>query len=191
MIALDTILTVLGDLDREASRGHFQLQRPEVKILGNQSVVVETLKSSTPDLILLAGVLKESPTTQKNATLQMRLRRGQPFPGEPALTWSICGEKGEIRLFSSETAFLHIGEHSPAPFMLQIHDFDTNKVEKIEYDWEEWEKELNVQARGIGRLYEEFARVQNGGEQTLGYATFGEALDLHRTLEGLIAEWKA
>lgn len=178
---------MLGDIDREASHGHFQLQRPEVNILDGGSVVT-TLKSNTPDLILVAGVLKESPTTQKDATLHLRLRRGQPFPGEPALTWSINGEKGEIRLLSPEAAFLHIGEHKP-PFVLQIHDFETNKVETIGYDWEDWEKEVDIRARGIGRLYEEFAKVQNGRERT--YATFADALDLHRKLEGLIAEWKA
>src|SRR5690349_20134789 len=99
---------VLGDL--AALKGDFHLQRPETKLTDPNGNVVRTVKPDVPDLIQVSGKWNESPLTQHNATLHFRFRRGQPFPGDPALEWTINGEKGEIRIISPQHAFIQVGD---------------------------------------------------------------------------------
>ncbi|KAK0640671.1 hypothetical protein B0T16DRAFT_418283 [Cercophora newfieldiana] len=190
---LDTVQSVVGDVEKDpetgkAVHGHFQLQRPQVKIRDADGTITETVTSDVPDLILVAGTLPESPRTQKGATLHYRFRRGQPFPGEPILSWSINGEKGEIRVVSPGGAFLNIGVENP-PITAELYDFETDKVTPLEWEWADWQKDLPMPARNIGGLYEAFAAAQEGGE--VGYPTFGSALARHKQLEELISGWKA
>lgn len=146
----------------------------------------KVVNSTTPDLILVAGTLPESKTTVKGASFHARMRRGQPFPGEPALVWSIHGEKGEIRLVSQDSANLQIG---PGPYVIQVHDFETNEIEPVDFKWEDHIQELPPMSRNIGVVYEAFAAAQAGGE--VAYPTFEHALKRHKQLEGFIAGWSA
>jgi len=136
--------------------------------------------------MLVSGTLPESPTVQKGASLHYRFRRGQPFPGEPALSWSINGEKGEIRVVSPAAAFLNIGVGDP-PVKTELYDFETEKVTSLEWEWADWQKDLPTSARNIGGLYEAFAAARDGG--AVGYPTFGSALARHKQLEELLSGW--
>jgi predicted dehydrogenase len=193
--AFDTVQHVLGELEKDPKtdttvHGHFQLQRPENKIRGSDGSIVKTVTSNVPDLILIAGTLPESATVQKGATLHFRYRRGQAFPGDPALTWSINGEKGEIRIVSPATTGLNIGADDP-PFTVKHHDFETDEVSDIDWEWADWQKELPVHARNIGGLYEAFAAAWEGGSgEESYYPTFEHALKRHRQLEELISGWQ-
>lgn len=185
--------SVLGDIEKDpetgrAVHGHFQLQRPQVRLRAADGNTAETVKSNVPDLILIAGTLPESPMVQKGASLHFRFRRGQPFPGEPILSWSINGEKGEIRVVSRAAAFLNIGVDSP-PITTELYDFETEKVTDLKWEWADWQKDLPTPARNIGGLYEAFAAAhqRKGGE--VGYPTFGDALARHKQLEELILGW--
>jgi predicted dehydrogenase len=142
-----------------------------------------------PDLISVAGKWDESALTQKNATLHFRLRRGQPFPGEPVLEWTIQGEKGEIRIISPESAFLQVSD-ATVPRVIEIHDFASNEVSKVEWKWEGWQEDLPPPARGIGALYESLAEVKTTGAKEK-YLTFDAAVKRHELLENLLADWKA
>ncbi|KAK1759046.1 NAD(P)-binding protein [Echria macrotheca] len=189
----DTVQSVLGDIEKDAEtgkavHGHFQLQHPHVKIRGADGKISHTVTSDVPDLILIAGTLPESETSQKGASLHFRFRRGQPFPGEPWLSWSINGEKGEIRLVSPASAALNVGVDD-APVTVELYDFETDTVTPLEWEWEEWQRDLPIRARNIGGLYEAFAAAREGGE--VGYPTFGSALARHRQLEELLEGWKA
>lgn len=187
MVVFDMVQAVLGEL--ASVNGDSHLQRPETQLLDADGKVVKTVRSNVPDLIFVSGKWDESSITQKNATLHYRFRRGQPFPGEPALEWTINGEKGEIRVISPVNTFIQVGDPS-APRVIEVHDFETNKVEKVEWDYEDWQKELPFQARVIGALYEDFAEVKRtGGKEK--YVTFETAARRHEQLDRLLSEWKA
>ena len=174
----DWVKSVLGET--ADAKGHFQLQRPETKIREADGTI-RTATSHVPDLISVTAALEESPTVQKEATLQVRFRRGQPFPGEVPLWFTINGEKGEIRLTSSAGTSLHSSADTEA-LRIEVHDFETDKVERVQWDWEDWQEELPAVARSIGSVYEEFAKGEKGR-----YPTFEDALALHEQLEALIA----
>lgn len=184
--ALDMIQSILGEL--ASVKGDFHLQRPVSKLQDASGNITGTVISDVPDLIFVSGKWDESSITQKNATLHYRHRRGQPFPGEPALVWTINGEKGEIRIISQNTTFITLGDDSAR--VIEIHDFETDKIEKVEWDWEDWQKELPVPARGIAALYEAYAEAnRNGTEEE--YRTFEDAVRRHEQLDGLLAGWQA
>ncbi|AEO55729.1 hypothetical protein MYCTH_2299852 [Thermothelomyces thermophilus ATCC 42464] len=183
----EMVLAVLGEL--ASAKGDFHLQRPEVKLLDGAGNAVGTAQSTVPDLILVSGKWNESHITQPNATLHYRFRRGQPFPGDPVLSWTIAGEKGEIKVTSPKHTFIHAGEES-VPSFFEVHDYETNTVDKVEWQWADWQQELPFQARGIGALYEAFAEVKAGGAQE-SYATFDIAARRHELLDSLLSEWKA
>ncbi|KAG7285664.1 hypothetical protein NEMBOFW57_007957 [Staphylotrichum longicolle] len=183
----DMVQGVLGEL--ATVKGDFHLQRPEVQLLDPTGNTVKTVRSDVPDLIFVSGKWDESSITQQNATLHYRFRRGQPFPGEPVLEWTISGEKGEIRIISPKNTFIQVGDPA-APRLIEIHDFETDTVEKVEWDWEAWQQELPHPARGIGKLYEDFAAVK-GAEGSVNYVTFDLAARRHEQLEKLLSEWQA
>ncbi|KAH6843443.1 hypothetical protein B0I37DRAFT_393645 [Chaetomium sp. MPI-CAGE-AT-0009] len=177
----------IGEL--ASAKGDFHLQRPDVPILDATRKVIRTVRSEVPDLVSVAGRWDESAVTQQNATLHFRFRRGQPFPGDPALHWTINGEKGEIRIISPKTAFLQLGDET-VPRVIEIHNFETNEVDKVEWGWEKWQDDLPYAARAIGALYEGFAEVKSAGVKE-NYPTFDVAVKRHELLENLLAEWKA
>ncbi len=187
LVVFDLVQSVLGEL--ASVKGDFHLQRPETKLLDAQGQLIKTVQSDVPDLIFVSGKWNESSITQKNATLHYRFRRGQPFPGEPALEWTINGEKGEIRVISPANTFIQVGD-AAAPRIIEVHDHEIDKVEKVEWDYEDWQKELPIQARVIGRLYEDFAEVKRTGAKEK-YVTFQSAARRHEQLESLLSEWKA
>lgn len=181
----DLVQAVLGDL--AVLNGDFHVQRPDVRIkdaAGNS----RTVRSDVPDLVQVSGKWDESSTTNKNATLHFRFRRGQPFPGEPALEWTINGEKGEIRIISQKVAFIQVGDPT-APWTMEVHDFATDKVDTVEWDWEDWQRDLSFPARSVGALYEAFSEARETGAKEK-YVTMEVATRRHEQLEKLLAGWQ-
>lgn len=181
------VQTVLGEL--ASVEGDFHLQRPNVPIRDAAGGTIKTVRSSVPDLIFVSGKWGESNITQKNATLHYRFRRGQPFPGEPVLEWTISGERGEIRIISPQTSFIQVGDPS-SPRIIEVHDFGTDEVETLEWDWEPWQQELPFPARSIGRLYEDFAEVRGTGLKEK-YLNFDIAARRQEELDRLVSVWEA
>lgn len=170
---------VLGEVIN--SRAHLQVQRPNVKIRDPESKkIVEIVNSNVPDLIFTTASLPESKLVQAGASLLFRLRRGQPFPGEPALVWTIEGEKGEVRVISQDTISLAAFATS---VNIQVHDFETDKVKEVEWSWEDWQLGLPITARGIGMLYDNFAAG-------IDVPNFEDAIKRHEQLEGMLGSWK-
>jgi hypothetical protein len=172
-------------------QAHFQLQRPEAKVRDPKTnEIIQTVKSDVPDLITTIGTIETSPTVQEGAQLSVRLRRGAPFPGEPALVWTVNGEKGEIRLAATSGVALQAMAYTQGVrnggVSLEVHDFGTDKVEEVEWEWAPWQEELPINARSVGAVYEAFADGKKGG-----YPTFEDALTRHQQLEGFISKWKA
>lgn len=174
----------MGDLQNPQAQ--LNLQRPLVKLRDNETnKIVETTESNVPDFIVISGQLPESKISSKDATLLTRFRRGQPFPGETPLVWTVNGEKGELRLTALGGTALHAHAYS-SPVTIEVHDFETDKFEKVDWDWEPWQAELPVVARSIGKVYDKFA----AGEKT-GVASFEDALVRHQQLEGFLSDWNA
>ncbi|KAH8654882.1 hypothetical protein BGZ61DRAFT_434870 [Ilyonectria robusta] len=175
----DQVQYVLGELSDFKS--HVQIQRPNVRIRDPATnKILETIKSDVPDLVFAVGTLSESTTSQDGASVLLRFRRGQPFNGEPALVWTINGEKGEIRLVAQDGTTLHANAYT-GPVTIEIHDFETNQVETVEWSWEEWQEGLPVLARSVGAVYEIFA---DGGIESL--PSFDDALLRHQQLTGIL-----
>ncbi|KAH8665393.1 hypothetical protein BGZ61DRAFT_431276 [Ilyonectria robusta] len=178
----DFLQFVLGDAQDIGSR--LQLQRPEVGLTSSKTgTVVETVKSDVPDLVFVTAQLGDNVHVQDRASLLVRYRQGQPFPGEPRLVWTINGEKGEIKLTAE-------GGTTPRtlasrPIKILLHDFATDHVEEVGWSWEPWQAELPAATRGVAGLYEAFAR----GDST-AYPDFEHALKRHEQLEEMLCGWR-
>lgn len=165
-------------------RPQVQLQRPVVRFRDRSTKeILGSKRSDVPDLIITTSSLSKSNIAQEGATVLTRSRRGQPFHGEPALVWTINGEKGEIRVTSPSAATL--GAFA-AEVIVEVHDFETDQVQRIDWSWLDWQEELPVMSRNIGTLYDNFA-VGKGDTD----ASFKDALVRHEQLESILAGWDA
>lgn len=151
--------------------------------------MLETVKSNVPDLIIVTGSLSDSKITQQGATLQVRFRRGQQFKGEPALTWHINCERGELRLTAPSGTSLHANSYSE-PVVIEIHDFATDEVRNVPWEWPEWQEEdgLPTVSRSVALLYEAFYEdAQKGAPRK--YPDFSAAVKRHEQLHSILSGW--
>ena len=178
----DWVQNVLGDIHNIQSR--LQLQRPKIKVqdsyTGWSSKIVE---SDVPDLIHLTGSLAGSEHIVNNATMHMRFRKAQAFDGEPALVWTIFGEKGEIRLTAAFDTMLQVSQLGDVK--IEIDDHAKHDIERVKFKWDAF-LELPYLSRSYGSLYEAYATGAVGK-----YADFDHALKRHTQLDGLLASWDA
>ncbi|KAK7416075.1 hypothetical protein QQZ08_012130 [Neonectria magnoliae] len=175
----DQVQHVLGEINDFRTR--VQIQRPNVRIRDPATnKVLETIKSDVPDLVFSAGTLSASPTAQEGASVLFRFRRGQPFRGDPALVWSINGEKGEIRLVARDGTALHANAYS-GPVTIEVDDFETGQLDPVKWEWEAWQEELPFVSRSVAAVYDKFVE---GGVNSI--ASFDEALVRHRQLNGML-----
>ncbi|PNP37668.1 hypothetical protein TGAMA5MH_10436 [Trichoderma gamsii] len=173
---IDAVQSILGDIRNPHTQ--FQNQRPELKRVDlSTSEVVGTIQSDVPDLVVLIASMAESTTVLDGATLLVRYRRGPPFKGEPAFVWSINCEKGEIRLVSPGGPALQLNVYSE-PVTIEVHDFATDEVKPIEWNWTDYQLELPEDARTTAAWYEAYAA---GTESDA--ATFHNALHRHEQLD--------
>lgn len=184
----DYVQSVIGET--VDAHSHLQLQRPEMRLRDpTTNTIVKTVTSDVPDLITVTGSLGGSAVAQHGASLLVRFRRGQQFKGEPALTWHINCEKGEIRLTAPSGTSLHANSYTD-PVTIEIHDFATDEVHGVQWEWPEWEGEsdLPIVGRSVAKLYEAFhAETVEGGPRT--YPNFADALERHEQLARLLANW--
>ncbi|KAK4217501.1 NAD(P)-binding domain protein [Rhypophila decipiens] len=189
--AIDMVEYLLGE--PTGTTAHFQLQHPTMNLFNPVDPMspVPAVKSDVPDLIVVTGTLPSSSYVADNATLQLRLDHGQPFPGDPLHTWTIVGEKGQIRCVSTgaQTLQMLVGEKPPT---IQLYEYPAMpgppgtkvEAEDVEWKWEAWQEEVPVTARNIGSLYEAFA-------EGAGYPTFEDAVKRQGQLDDMWKDWKA
>lgn len=166
------------------TKTHFQTQRPEIKLRDPATnTITRTTTSNVPDLVNVIGTLTPSPSVQDGASISVRFRRGQPFKHEPAFTWHINCERGEIRLIAPSGPSLHAGGYSE-PVTIEVHDHEKDEVNSVEWAWPQWQTEENAElpivGRSVAKVYEAYA----AGE---GYPTFSDALEFHEQLGGFLA----
>lgn len=179
--------SVLGEVTELQS--HLQLQRPEVRLRDSSGKVVGTMSSNVPDLVHVTGSLSSSDITQREATLAVRYRRGQPFKGEPALTWHINCERGELRLVSPSGSSLHATSYSE-PVTIDIHYFAEDEVRSETWEWPSWQEEIElpIASRSVAKLYEAFHNhVSEGGAEE--FPDFSDALKRHQQLDSILSKW--
>ncbi|KAJ4373081.1 hypothetical protein N0V83_003372 [Neocucurbitaria cava] len=168
---LDSVLSVVGDLDVSSVEAKTQLQRPSVRIRDpSTNEIIDCTTSDVPDLLSFHGTIASSQAAP-NATLSFLFRRGQPFPGTPPLTWTINCEHGEIRLLSPSGTNLEPNE-GDEPLTIQVHHFDSDTVENVEWKWGDRQTELPVLARNVMESLYAFA---DGKEEGKGWVSLEDA----------------
>ncbi|KFG87197.1 putative oxidoreductase [Metarhizium anisopliae] len=164
----DFVQSVVGDVVPETTGSRLQLQRRRVRVRDPQNgEVVETVRSNVPDLLYLHGRLAESPRNDADATLAFAFRRGQPFPGTPSLAWSIYGVDGEIRLVAPAGISLQ-ADACDESVTIQVHDFDTDTVRDVKWDWTDVEKQVPVRGRSVQRVLYAYADWKQGKSDGAG-----------------------
>ncbi|KAJ0124861.1 hypothetical protein J7T55_006204 [Diaporthe amygdali] len=179
--AWDPIQFVLGDA--KDSDALLQIQNPKIKVLdrpgGKQ---VGEIPTNSPDLVLVTASLPESPVSRSDAHLVTAWRTGSAFPDpdQPALVWTITGEKGSLRL-TNKGQYINMGEDAS----IELHDLTTGEAKPIEWHWQEWQTEFPGPVRNIGALYEAFAE----GDESK-YATFEDAFIRHEQLDSMLKRFQ-
>ncbi|RYP68213.1 hypothetical protein DL771_006813 [Monosporascus sp. 5C6A] len=174
----DWVQHTLGDIQNIQS--HLQLQRPILKVQDSYTGrFIDTIESDVPDLIYVTGTLPGTEHIAKGATLHMRFRRAQAFLGEPALIWSIYGEKGEIRLTAASNTMLQVS--SLMDVTIDIDDHVNDEVQCVEWKWGSY-PELQYLSRSYGPLYEAYV-----GGAVGEYADFEHAVKRHTQLDQILA----
>ncbi|KAI0968613.1 oxidoreductase family protein [Xylaria arbuscula] len=162
---IDYVHEVLGEWDSFQSR--MQIQRPALKIRDANNVTTDReIHSDVPDLVAVHGKLATDGRAEipiaDNTTLSFTFRSGQEFKGQPGFIWTINGEKGEI-LVAANGANIHADSYKD-PVEIKLHDHVSDEVVTIDWDWQEWQKELPRRSRIVAELYERFARWWESGK---------------------------
>lgn len=179
IIVSDTIQSILGEI--QDIKSQLQIQRPEVKLIDPASgKITGTTTSDVPDLILVTGSLPETDEVAEGASIFLRFRRGQPFKGEPALRWTVVGEKGEIRITSDNGPSFNANSDD---VVIEVYNYHSDEVQKVDWEWGSY-GELPAVARNIAALYDAYA-----SGQTSNYANFDHALRRHKQLDEILADF--
>ncbi|PYH81097.1 NAD(P)-binding protein [Aspergillus uvarum CBS 121591] len=146
---IDFVQSVVGDVIPETDHIQFQLQRPSIRVRDpTTGSIVETIRSDVPDLVSLHGHLPESAHVAPQASLVAYFSRGQPYPGDPQLTWTLTFEHGAVRLISPAGIVLGATTYAE-PVTISVHRFDTGEVESVPWAWSPEQEELPFSARSV------------------------------------------
>jgi predicted dehydrogenase len=192
---IDYVHTALGEFDTFQARA--QIQRPNISVFKKDGTQ-QPISTDVPDFVSIHGPLKAKDSqVVEGATLAITFRGGPAFKGKPAFQWSINGEKGEMLVTSPSGPFLHSDSYNK-PIQIQIHDHETDEVDEVAWDWEEWQEELPIRARNIGGLYERYASWIESGKpdvdelpQDKQWPRLHDAVDRLRELDTLFAQFDA
>ncbi|EED24617.1 oxidoreductase, putative [Talaromyces stipitatus ATCC 10500] len=146
---IDFVQSVVGDVVDGTDHTHFGIQRPEIGLRDPETGnIVETIHSDVPDLLSVHGSIAKSDYTAPQASLVAYFARGQPFPGDPALSWTLNCEKGTIRLNSPTGIALQANAYE-SDVTISVHLFETDKVEQIAWAWSEAQLDVPMRARSV------------------------------------------
>jgi predicted dehydrogenase len=165
---MDPVFYVLGSIKEFSA--HLSTRWPDVKLINADGTYNRTMKRKTPDHVILQGTIGDS-----NAPLSVHHRYGKAFPDAPNLEWRILGTKGEIRA----TAITMLNTALDGQ-RLEVHGFETERVEVVEFESGPEVKDLPVFAKNTGALYELYA---NGGTREQGFVDFETAVELHEVID--------
>jgi predicted dehydrogenase len=192
---IDYVHDILGEFDSFQSR--MQLQRPILKIRDHSGTTTDReIRSNVPDLLAVHGKLaKGKADIVDNATLSVTFRSGQQFKDTPGFIWTINGEKGEI-MVRANGAYLHSDSYKD-PIEIKLHDHATDEVVEIEWDWQEWQKELPYRSRIVAELYERYAHWWGNGRpagnlpEGLDWPRLHDAVERMKKFKELFSQYDA
>lgn len=170
---LDSVMSCLGELKSGSYKPMLANLRPKMHIMQEDgSLSTEVYDKTTPDQIMLQGILDRKPP----AVFSLHLRAGSKFKDAPGSTWKIYGEKAELVV-----EFASAGPQVGAASSMKLCDFEKGEVETIVVDegGERWTS-LPTPGQNIGRLYEAYA---TGGE----HGDFELALKRHKLIDEFYA----
>jgi predicted dehydrogenase len=160
---IDFVNEVLGEF--QDFHGKMQIQRPTMKVIDATGTQKGEVKTNVPDFVSIHGTLKQGPRSAEiadGATLVATSRLGPSFKGRPGFSWTIHGENGEL-LITAPGPFIFSGMSYTGPVTIELHDFETDEVSDLGWDWQDWQKDLPVKARITAEVYERYAEwVENG-----------------------------
>ncbi|KAK4580421.1 hypothetical protein LTR86_000624 [Recurvomyces mirabilis] len=177
---IDFIHSILGEFEHFDS--HTQLRRPAQVVYDTQTGAERHTTSDVPDHVAVHGTLKPSTHVAEGASLVVNFRTGAPFPGTKVFVWVIEGDKGEIRVEADKSSFIQM-EASNLAMPIEVHDYGTDKVDKVEWKWDDFLGALPARARNIGRLYDLYAE---GKLKEYGVADFEAAVVRHREIDRIL-----
>jgi predicted dehydrogenase len=146
--------------------GEGQILRPKLAVKDGEGKVVQLLDTNVPDQVSTRGLL------ESGAHLSFYLRRGPAFKGTLPLDWRIYGEKGELRMSGTSTAYSAFN----AEVKLELEDYEKDAVEEVSYG--KIFEDLPVPARNVGAVYEAYAK-----DDKEHYADGARGLEIHQTLD--------
>ncbi|KAK3306140.1 putative oxidoreductase [Chaetomium strumarium] len=160
---IDYVQSVVGELVPGSVHTHLQLQRPEVRVRdpAQNDRIVDTIRSDVPDLLSLHGTVTSSRTHNQPASLIFTFRRGQPFPGTPAFTWTLHCTAGEIRLVAPSGISLQAD--GAQDVTIQLHRFDSDTVEEVPWGWDERQRQVPLRARSVQTVLYAYADAKRKG----------------------------
>lgn len=192
----------MGEIIPGTDHAHFQIQRPDIRVRDPQTnEIIDSIRSDVPDLVSLHGELEredhkfyhsanyeqgslpESSHVRANASLIAYFHRGQPYPGDPSLSWTLTGETGTIRLISPAGISLQADAYAE-PVTIAVHQFDTDKVEQVSWAWSDKQVELPIPARSV---YHSLISFANRDES--GYVSLEDAARRAEQIEGWLQGW--
>lgn len=175
---IDFVHSVLGEYT--SSHSQLQIQHEDQTIVNRSTGEGRPFKSDVPDFLSVHGTLQQSSYVTKDATLIANFRTGPPFKGTLPFVWTINCEKAEIRISSERGPFL---QSEAVDIPIEVLDFATGEVKKVDWDWEDWQEVLPARGRSIAKLYDLYAE---GKLEEAGCATFGGAVERHKQLDGML-----
>ncbi|EMD70200.1 hypothetical protein COCSADRAFT_50008, partial [Bipolaris sorokiniana ND90Pr] len=165
---LDSVLSTLGPLSATSIHSKSQIQRPTLGVPDAETKnVTHHVTSNVPDLLSLHATLTPSAQTVPNATLTFLFRNGPAFPGDPALTWTINCEKGEIKLVSPTSPFFQFSDNDAA-VKIQVHDFASGEVRDVACEWGEQQMGVSILARDVMGCLFAFVEGREEGDGWVG-----------------------
>jgi predicted dehydrogenase len=165
---LDSFTYVLGDFVEVQGllKSHYQMV-PVIDLATGQ-VVEKAHTKTSPDNVLVQGILKNG------ATASLALRTSKSAVDGTKYRWIITGTEGEIEYLVPEAA-PYVAKQ-PLSFKLKLRNAETTEEIKITAGDSPAAK-VPAPGTGIARLYENFA-TENGE-----VVNFGSALKTHQLLE--------
>lgn len=127
------------------------------------------------------GALEPSAYTAPGASLSFNFRAGPAFLGTPAFVWTIALEHGEIRVVSPSGSAMEFG---PEPVTIQVHHYESDKVEDVSFDWGEEEDKIRPVAKAVRHCLYAFA---DGKPEVDGWVGLEDAEKHAKLIESLFA----
>lgn len=123
------------------------------------------------------GTLRESSLVTPSATFFASYHRAWPFPGEATISWTITCQNADLRIQVFDYPSLQADAYGKE-VLIEIHQKDANKTERVDWQWPEWTKDMSVRGRNTAQSLRAFA----SGSQD-GWADLKSAARLTEQLE--------